>query len=209
MHLQYITQDLKEKSHPELAEEACRAGINWVQLRVKNKSYEEWQEIARQIKEVTDKFSAKLIINDSLEIALAVKAHGVHLGLSDLPVLKAKELAPKGFIIGGTANTFEDIKIRVMEGVDYIGLGPFRFTTTKKKLSPTLGVEGYKTILQQCISKGIAVPIIAIGGIVPEDVPELMRIGLSGIAISSAISLAKDKKKIVEEFRCQMLVFKC
>lgn len=204
MILQYITQEIENKSHSQLAEEACLAGIRWVQLRVKNKTLEEWEQIALLTKAVTDFYQVKLIINDSLQVALSIGAHGVHLGKQDMSVAEAKKNVPPGFIVGGTANTFEDIVRLHAEGADYIGLGPFRFTATKEKLSPVLGLEGYRKIIHQCLLNNIHIPVIAIGGIVPEDVPELIGTGVSGIAVASAISLATDKKSVVERFKAHL-----
>jgi thiamine-phosphate pyrophosphorylase len=200
MKLQYITQEIAGKSHWQLAEEACRAGVRWVQLRVKNMPLEEWKEIAMKTKAITDQYQATLIINDSLQVALAAGAHGVHLGKQDMSVAEAKKQVPTGFIVGGTANTFEDIIRLAEEGADYIGLGPFRFTTTKEKLSPVLGLEGYSQIMQQCLLSNISVPVVAIGGIVPEDLPKLMETGIAGVAVASAIAHGTDKKDVVDQF---------
>jgi thiamine-phosphate pyrophosphorylase len=200
MTLQYITQDVPGKSHWQLAEEACRAGIDWIQLRVKNASLAEWERIARQTREVANHYGAKLIINDSLEVALAAGADGVHLGKEDMPVLEARKSVPAGYIIGGTANTYADVERLAHEGADYIGLGPYRFTATKEKLSPVLGVEGYQEIIGQCRLAHISTPIIAIGGIVPEDLPGLLAVGVSGVAVASAITFAGDKKSVVLNF---------
>ena len=97
----------------------------------------------------------------------------------------------KGFIIGGTANTFADIRQHVADGADYIGCGPFRFTTTKQKLSPILGLDGYRSILVQMQEEGLTIPIVAIGGITREDIPSLKALGLSGIALSGGILKAE------------------
>lgn len=204
MKLQYITQEIPGKTHWQLAKEACMAGVNWIQLRVKSKPLGEWHEIALKTKEITDQYASKLIVNDSLEVALAVKADGVHLGKQDTTVREARKTCPQGFIVGGTANTFEDIVRLVEEGADYVGLGPYRFTRTKENLSPVLGLEGYRAILQRCCNEGIEIPIVAIGGIVPKDVTALMEIGIKGIAVSSVITRAEDKKKMVGEFMSQM-----
>jgi thiamine-phosphate pyrophosphorylase len=102
-------------------------------------------------------------------------------------------------IVGGTANTFEHIQQRVQEGVDYIGLGPFRFTSTKEKLSPVLGLQGYQRIMDQVRAANIQLPIVAIGGIVAEDVPGLRDAGIYGVAVSGAILSAVDKIEIVKQ----------
>ena len=95
-------------------------------------------------------------------------------------------------IIGATANSFADIQAAASAGADYIGLGPFRFTTTKENLSTILGVEGYSTIMQQCRKAGITIPVVAIGGITPDDIAALRETGVNGVAVSGAILNAED-----------------
>ena len=192
----YLTQDLPDITHQQLAQTACENGIRWIQLRVKNKSFEEWLRIARDVKSICDRFGSTLIINDNVEIAKAVNADGVHLGKEDMPVAEAQKILDNK-IIGGTANTIEDIGQLQNAGVDYIGLGPFRFTSTKENLSPVLGLQNYSAILQSCNS---AIPIIAIGGIKVQDVKPFLDSGVYGVAVSSAINLAEDKSKVIKEF---------
>lgn len=199
MNFQYITQEIPNISHQELVVSACEAGVKWVQLRMKNRPYNECLQVAKESLAITRKYGAKLIINDFLEIALAVGADGVHLGKEDMPVSEAKKAAPAGFIIGGTANTFEDIKKLAEEGANYIGCGPFKFTNTKKKLSPILGLEGYREILRLCRLQKIASPVVAIGGIVPSDIPSLKETGVYGIALASALTNAVDKTQMVRD----------
>ncbi len=198
--LHYITQDTDNKTHLDLIREACEAGIDWVQLRLKNKSYEEWKEVAVAALTVCKKHKAKLIINDNVALVKEIGADGVHLGKQDMPTEKAREILGKDVIIGGTANTFEDIKHHVAAKVDYIGLGPFRYTPTKENLSPIVGLAGYATIVQWCKQENFATPVIAIGGIVVTDVESLLNTGVYGVAIASAITHARDKKEIVKEF---------
>jgi thiamine-phosphate pyrophosphorylase len=199
--LHYITQDLPGKSHPELVRNACMAGVVWVQLRIKNKPYDEWLNIAEQVVSVCRNYNVRLIINDNVSIAGAIKADGVHLGKTDMSPLDARKKLGDNVIIGGTANTFEDIKILASAGVDYIGLGPYRFTTTKENLSPLLGLERYKSITEQCRKNGITIPIIAIGGIKIEDVNLLMESGVYGIAVSSAINKSTTITETVKQFQ--------
>lgn len=200
MKLQYITQDTPELTHQEQIASACAAGVQWVQLRIKKLPYNDCLQIARESLEITRKFSAKLIVNDYLDLALEAKADGVHLGKEDVPVAVARKMAPAGFIIGGTANTFADVEKLAQEGVTYIGCGPYKFTTTKEKLSPILGLQGYRSILQQCRKGNINTPIVAIGGILPGDVPALLQTGIYGVAVSAAITNSPDKPDIVNDF---------
>jgi thiamine-phosphate pyrophosphorylase len=199
--LHYITQDTDAYTHPQLAERACIAGVEWVQLRIKDKPDAEVLMLAKQTKAICDKYNATLIINDKVHIAKAINAGGVHLGKNDMDVAEARKIVGNDFIIGGTANTFEDIKKLYNDGVDYIGLGPFRFTTTKKNLSPVLGLEGYQKIIEQCNRNNINIPIIAIGGITTEDVDDIYSCGVYGIAVSGAITFSKNLNQTVAEFK--------
>lgn len=193
----YLTQDLHDITHQELAQIACENGIRWLQLRVKNKPFEEWLQIAHEVRQICNSFQTTLIINDNVEIARAADAEGVHLGKNDMSVAEARAILGKDKIIGGTANTIEDIEHLQNAGVDYIGLGPYRFTETKKNLNSILGLQGYSAILQFYNS---TIPVIAIGGIQLEDVQILMNTGVYGIAVSSAINLAENKAKVISSF---------
>jgi thiamine-phosphate pyrophosphorylase len=200
-HFHFITQDVAGTDHPSLALRACEAGVDWVQLRVKKKSWNEWLDIALKTEFVCRNHNSILIINDNPLIAKAVKADGVHLGKEDMTPREARELLGSAAIIGGTANTIEDVERLAEEGVDYIGAGPFRFTNTKENLSPVLGLQGYEAILDHCRKNKISIPIIAIGGIKTEDVKPLMQKGIYGIAVSSAVNLAEDPSAAIRKFR--------
>ena len=128
------------------------------------------------------------------------RADGVHLGKQDMPPAEARALLGPGFIIGGTANTFADIERLAVAGVDYIGLGPFRFTTTKQNLSPVLGLAGYADLLAQCRAAAINIPLIGIGGITLPDVAPLLGLGLHGVAVASAITKAYPVANAINEF---------
>ncbi|MTI22060.1 thiamine phosphate synthase [Fulvivirga sp. RKSG066] len=195
--LQYITQDHSGKTHAQLCEEACKAGVKWVQLRMKDTSYETYLEEAKACREITKSYKATLIINDNLSIALESRADGVHLGLLDMPVREARLQSPDEFIIGGTANTIEDVERHIADGADYVGMGPYKYTTTKKKLSPILGLEGYQKALGQLSTRDF--PIVAIGGITQNDIYQLKKIGMHGVAVSGLITHSADKHTMVEE----------
>jgi thiamine-phosphate pyrophosphorylase len=197
--LHYITQDIPGKPPWLLAEEACKAGIRWVQLRVKNKSDEEWLEIALKVSAVCHKYGTVLIINDHVELARIVCADGVHLGKADMDPGEARVLLGKDKIIGGTANTMKDIE-RLIGKVDYIGLGPYRFTETKEKLSPILGLDGFRDIMEQCSDNQLDIPIIGIGGIRKDDIPLLLQTGIHGVAVASGIGKSSSVKKAAEEW---------
>lgn len=182
-----ITQDSPQYSHSEMSEIAYSNGCRWVQLRIKHQPESVIVEEAQKAMITATKHHGLLIINDNPHIAAQVGAHGVHLGKSDMKVAEARKILGDDAIIGGTANTLDDILNLIDQKADYIGLGPFRFTTTKEKLSPILGMEGYKTIMNRLAETKLSIPIVAIGGITPNDVRQIMDAGLHGIAISGAI----------------------
>jgi thiamine-phosphate pyrophosphorylase len=145
-------------------------------------------------------YKTKLIINDNVRIAKEISADGVHLGKSDLDVAEARKILGEKFIIGGTANDFMDIEKLAAAHVDYIGLGPFRFTKTKENLSPVLGLEGFTSIMQACKDNKIEIPVIAIGGILASDIVKLLKTGIFGVAVSSGINLSDDKEDMYKQY---------
>ena len=202
--LHYITQEVDGFTHAELVEFACTGGSKWVQLRIKEKSFEECLKIAEETKIICKKYGAKLIINDNIFIAKEISADGVHLGKQDINPKKARKILGNNFIIGGTANSLEDIKMQMKNNVDYIGLGPYKFTTTKKKIGPVLGLKKIKEIIQEIVllkkKSEYFCPLIAIGGIRIEDVKPLFEAGVYGIAVSSGINLAENKVDAMKMF---------
>lgn len=198
--LHYITKDIENVSHSYLAGQVCKGGADWIQLRVKNKPEAEWEKISTETKNICEKYNARLIINDNVNIAKKIEAYGVHLGKNDMQPIDARKYLGKNFIIGATANTYEDIARLINSDIDYIGLGPFRFTSTKDNISPVIGLDGYKNILEKCRKNNINIPIIAIGGITVDDVKLLLNTGVYGIAVSSAINLSQNRALKTKEF---------
>ena len=190
--LQFITHENGRYSTLSGAEAALHGGCRWVQLRMKDAASEEIVRAGKALRRLCDKYGATMLIDDHVELVREIGADGVHLGRDDMPPAEARRLLEDKTIIGGTANTFEDIERLWKQGVDYIGMGPYRFTTTKKRLSPVLGVEGYKTAVERCRVAGITLPIVAIGGIEVADVESIMRTGVNGVAVSGAILGAAD-----------------
>ncbi|WP_372776695.1 thiamine phosphate synthase [Mangrovibacterium sp.] len=186
--LQFITNYLSERSHLEQVKAVVAAGVKWIQYRPKNANrvdiLAEGQEIATFCRD----HSVTFIMNDFADIALELNADGVHLGKNDLSPREARKLLGSRKIIGGTANTADDIEHLVSQGVDYVGLGPFRFTKTKQNLSPVIGLEGYDEIVRELLHRTISVPIVAIGGIRQADIGPILNTGVHGIAISSLLS---------------------
>jgi thiamine-phosphate pyrophosphorylase len=198
--LQFITHQTTRFSYYQSAELALRAGVRWIQLRMKEAKKEEVKKEAYRIKTLCENYDALLFIDDYVDIALETKAHGVHLGLYDMPIKEAIKIAGKELLIGATANTFDHIVMHAEAGADYIGLGPFRFTETKKQLSAVIGVEGVRTIVNQCRMHKISLPIYLIGGIQINDIIAIKQTGVDGIAVSSAILLSENPVETTRKF---------
>lgn len=190
--LQFITHPVPGRTLAQEAEEALKGGCRWVQLRHKDAPLPDLLAEGDAIGQLCRRYGATFIVDDHVELVGRLQADGVHLGKNDMPVSEARRILGPMKIIGATANEYADIEKAAAEGADYIGLGPFRFTTTKAKLSPTLGIEGYKRIVSQCRSHGLRLPIVAIGGITAADVEQVMSTGVDGVAVSGAIINASD-----------------
>lgn len=191
--LQFITHFTERYSYVDSARIALEGGCRWVQLRMKDAEEAVMAETAIAVQRMCREYGATFIIDDNVALAKSIGADGVHLGKHDMPISVARDILGERHIIGGTVNTFEDV-LHHLNGAtpDYFGCGPFRETSTKRNLSPTLGLDGYKDIIRQMRSHGIDIPIVAIGGIRREDIPALMECGVSGIALSSSILTADD-----------------
>lgn len=176
------------------------AGGRWIQLRMKDASAEVIVCRGKEMLALCRKRRAVLVVNDAPQLAFAIGADGVHLGQADMPPIEARRIIGDGAVIGSTANTFEQIAARNDGETDYVGLGPFRFTTTKKNLSPVLGTEGYRTILGRMRTENIPLPVVAIGGIELPDIPQIMRTGVDGIALSGAIARADSPATTTANF---------
>ncbi len=196
--VQFITHFTASISYPDSARIALEGGCRWVQLRMKDASEEELKNTAIRVQDLCRQYGATFIIDDHVDLVKQIGADGVHLGKLDMPIKEARERLGKSFIIGGTANTFEDIRQHAADGADYIGCGPFRFTTTKQKLSPILGLDGYRSILARMKEEGLSIPVVGIGGITREDIPALKAVGLSGIALSGGILKAGNPVREME-----------
>ena len=193
--MQFISHQTDTKSYLEGINDALTGGCNWIQLRMKGATDDEVRPIAWKVKEWCRITCAVFIIDDRVELAKEVGADGVHLGKSDMSIAEARKILGPDFIIGGTANTFDDVKAHHEAGADYIGCGPFRFTTTKEKLSPVLGLEGYREIIAKMKAHDIRLPIVAIGGITRKDIPGILQTGVTGVAMSGCILRADDPAK--------------
>lgn len=188
----FITHPSDRYSIAEEVQMALEGGCKWIQLRMKDASDEEFRQTAPEIIPMCQENEAFLVFDDRVELAMEMGVHGVHLGKNDMNPLQARETMGAEAIIGVTANTADDIiRFRGWD-VDYVGLGPFRYTTTKSNLSPVLGIDGYREIVKAVRDSGMTLPIVAIGGITIDDIPAIMATGVNGVAVSGAIINADD-----------------
>lgn len=200
---QFITHFTDRYTYLDSVRLALEGGCRWVQLRMKDADADTLKTTALEAMAMCRTCGATFIIDDHAELVKEIGADGVHLGRDDMPIADARSLLGKDYLIGGTANTFGEVAAHVRAGADYIGCGPFRYTTTKAQLSPLLGLDGYRCILTQMKDAGIHIPLVAIGGITLDDIPQLMQTGVSGIALSGTILQAEapieETKKIINQ----------
>lgn len=190
--VQFISHYSERYSYLDSIQLALEGGCRWIQLRMKDALDEEVRPIAIEAQKLCRHYNATFIIDDRVALVRELGADGVHLGKNDMPIREARQILGPDYIIGGTANTFEDAKAHYEASANYIGCGPFRFTTTKQKLAPVLGLEGYRHIIQQMRAANINIPIVAIGGITKDDIPAILQTGITGIALSGTVLRAND-----------------
>lgn len=198
--IQFITHSNNRYGYVDGARLALEGGCRWVQLRMKEATEAEFMAAAAEIGRLCKEHGATFVLDDHVEWVEKTGADGVHLGKNDMPIDEARKILGNDKIIGGTANTFEDVERLYRQGANYIGCGPFRFTTTKKNLSPVLGLEGYQHIVDQMKSHGINLPIVAIGGILESDIKSILATGVSGIAVSGGILNAENPVEEMQRF---------
>lgn len=198
--IQFITHSNNRYGYVDGARLALEGGCRWVQLRMKEATEDEFMAAAAEIGRLCKEHGATFVLDDHVKWVEKTGADGVHLGKNDMPIDEARKILGNDKIIGGTANTFEDVERLYRQGADYIGCGPFRFTTTKKNLSPVLGLEGYQHIIDQMKSHGINLPIVAIGGILESDIKSILATGVSGIAVSGGILNAENPAEEMQRF---------
>lgn len=198
--IQFITHSNSRYGYVEGARLALEGGCRWIQLRMKDAEEAEFLSAAKRIAAMCKEYGATFLLDDHVEWVEQTGADGVHLGKNDMPVDEARKLLGADRIIGGTANTFEDVERLWRQGANYIGCGPYRFTTTKKNLSPVLGLEGYRRIIGLMNEHGINLPVVAIGGILQPDIKDVMATGVSGIAVSGAVLNAENPAEEMKRF---------
>lgn len=197
--IQFITHETETVGYVEGARMALEGGCRWIQLRMKDASDDEVRKAAAEIQPMCKAHDAIFLLDDRVELAKELKADGVHLGKNDMPVDEARRVLGEEFIIGGTANTFDDIERLARQGADYIGCGPFRFTTTKKNLAPVIGIEGYRDIIEKMKAADIDLPVVAIGGITADDIDDILATGVRGIAVSGTVLRAENPVAMMKQ----------
>jgi thiamine-phosphate pyrophosphorylase len=177
-------------SHMEITRLAIAGGADTIQYRQKSGSTREMIEIARNMKRLCSETGVTFIVNDRLDVAIAAEADGVHLGQDDFPIPMARGLLGEDRIIGGSASTLDEARKCLSEGADYVGFGPVYPTSSKDDAGPVSGID----ILKQVVEI-IPLPIIAIGGVGAENIPDVMRAGAHGIAVISAVCCQDDPEE--------------
>lgn len=198
----YLTQDVPDFSHLELATAACQAGAKWIQYRSKNKPDKTaWLEEAAGLEAICDDWGTTLIICSAVEICMELgEAQGVHLERGDMPVKEARRLLGDDKTIGGSAHTLEEVLAAYDAGADYVGLGPHKPTQTIRHSNEFLSLADYRRIAEELQKRNVDIPVIAAGGIKIDDVDQLMQTGISGVAVSSAVNLSENPGAAYREF---------
>lgn len=198
--LQFITNTESRHTPVEQIKGVIAGGCRWVQIRMKEASDEEIEKVVNEIKPLCLETETFLLLNDRVELAKKLDVGGVHLGKTDMLPSKARLVLGPAAVIGVTANSFDDILAVRSLDIDYIGIGPYAETKTKKNLAPVLGLEGIRKICREMEEKEINLNHVAVGGIKLEDVDKLMKAGVNGIAVSADIAKAEDVEKRTREY---------
>ena len=201
--IQYISQGKTPGQHLENIKRVCQAGVDWVQLRMKNFDEKIFLKTALQSQKICKEYRATFIINDKVHIAKNVDSDGVHLGQKDMSIDRTRLILGEEKIIGITANSLQEIQKLPLQKINYIGLGPFAFTRTKKNLNPTIGIEGYQKLCRKIRN----IPVIAVGGIALGDVKMLLNTGVYGVAVSGLLSKNINTQATVESILNEFYTF--
>ena len=182
------------ESFLEKVETACRSGVTIIQLREKNLTTNQYYQLAKQVKEITDAYQVPLIIDDRLDVCLAVDAAGLHIGDDELPVSVARQVLGPDKILGVTAKTVKRALEAETSGADYLGTGAI-FPTTTKENAPITLISTLKTICQT-----VSIPVVAIGGLTSENIDQLAATGIAGVAVVRDLMQAKDIEAKTQAF---------
>lgn len=183
----------------QVVEAALRGGATVIQLREKEASTREFIALGQRLQELCRAYHVPLIINDRVDVALAIEADGVHVGQDDMPVALARRLLGPDKIVGATASTPEEAHQAEADGADYLGCNAVFYTPTKTDTGTPLGVEGFRRLVQ-----AVKIPVVAIGGIKATNAAELIRAGAAGVAVVSAVMAADDPEAAAREL-CQVV----
>lgn len=205
-NIYYISQGETIEEHLQNIKAVCEAGCRLVQIRLKNVDHESYVKAAKAAKEICDQYNCALVVNDNAEVAQEVQSTGVHVGLLDKSPKQVRSIVDNEMLLGGTANTLADCLNLLDSKVDYIGLGPLRFTTSKKNLSPVLGFEGYTEILKEIRKVNPTISVYAIGGIQLDDLEELGKTGVSGVSLSGLLTSKphEELEQIIKTMRLEI-----
>ena len=190
--LQFITHFTERYSYLDSARMALEGGCKWIQLRMKDADGQTLKDTALQVQELCRQHEAIFIIDDHVELVKEIHADGVHLGKNDMPIADARQLLEKNISSVALQTHLTTCYNMCVEELTISVAAQFRFTTTKKNLSPVLGLDGYRNIVRQMNENDIHLPVVAIGGITYDDIPSIMATGVHGIALSGTILHADD-----------------
>lgn len=198
--LQFITHDIEQHTHIEQAQIACEAGAKWIQYRCLTKTDDELLEDINVIAEICDDWGATLIVTDHIHLNGKADIQGFHIEDMDADFKQLREELGEAITIGGSSNTVEGLLRIAAEGADYAGFGPFKVTTTKPNNAPLLGIEGYTKAMTILKEQNIDLPVLAVGGVTIDDINDLLKTGIFGIAASSAINQAENMRAAYLDF---------
>jgi thiamine-phosphate pyrophosphorylase len=198
----YVVTDrplARGRSLEQVVEAALRGGATVIQLREKETNTREFIALGQRLQELCRAHQVPLIINDRLDVALAIEADGVHVGQEDMPVALARRLLGPDKILGATASTPEEARQAEADGADYLGCNAVFYTPTKTDTGTPLGIEGFRRLVQ-----AVSIPVVAIGGIKATNTAELIQAGAAGVAVVSAVMAADDPEAAAREL-CQVV----
>ncbi len=198
--LQFITNSSSVSGTIKQALQALNGGCRWVQVRMKDADDNDVMQAVSALLPRFNAENAKLLIDDRVQLVAKLGAHGVHLGQDDMSPSEAREILGPNSIIGYTVNNIEHARNALSLPIDYIGMGPWRFTTTKKKLAPVLGADGINELINFLRENNKNIPVVAIGGITVDDVAEVLLTGASGVAISGEIANSANPERQTKLF---------
>lgn len=198
--LHFITHDIPQHSHINQVQIACEAGAKWVQYRCLSKNDDELLLDLDQIGSICDDWGATLIVTNHIHLKGKADIQGFHMEDLTTDFVALRKQIGEEYTLGGSAHQFDELVRLANEGADYVGFGPYAYTTTKANSFSSLGLEGYTDVINRLKMANIDLPILAVGGIGLADVAPLLETGIYGIAVSSAINQAADRYEAYQDF---------